>query len=141
SSTASSSGGPRREHTTARTAADGSLSAPMEPKVALADARPAVFWLDRPERPAARATLDRDTTADLVVVGGGYSGLWAALAALEDEPDRDVVLIEADRIAEHASGRNGGFCSASLTHGLENGIDRFPHEIDRLLTLGRANLD
>ncbi len=41
---------------------------------ALADAEPAVFWLDRPDRPELRAPLPGRTDADLLVMGGGYSG-------------------------------------------------------------------
>ena len=49
------------------------------------------------------------------------------------------MLLEGDRCGGGASGRNGGFLEASLTHGLENGLSRFPGEIDRLLELGREN--
>jgi glycine/D-amino acid oxidase-like deaminating enzyme len=52
-----------------------------------------------------------------------------------------VVLLEADRIANAGSGRNGGFCSASITHGVANGMDRFPAELPQLDRLGRENLD
>ncbi len=79
--------------------------------------------------------------ADLTVVGGGYTGLWTALSAKAASPGLDVVLLEADRCGWAASGRNGGFCAASLTHGLSNGVDRFPDEIDTLERLGRENLD
>ncbi len=75
------------------------------------------------------------------MVGGGYSGLWAALQAKQDDPGRDVVLVEAGTCGWAASGRNGGFCAASLTHGLANGAARFPDEIDALETLGQANLE
>lgn len=108
---------------------------------ALADAEPRVYWLDRPERPDPLPPLVGDTSADLLVVGGGYSGLWAALLAKQDDPGRDVVLVEAGTCGWAASGRNGGFCSASLTHGLANGTERFPREIGTLEALGRANLD
>ncbi|MGH8861082.1 MAG: NAD(P)/FAD-dependent oxidoreductase, partial [Jatrophihabitantaceae bacterium] len=40
-----------------------------------------------------------------------------------------------------ASGRNGWFCAASLTHGIGNGTERFPDEVATLDRLGRANLD
>jgi glycine/D-amino acid oxidase-like deaminating enzyme len=108
---------------------------------AWADAKPAVFWLERPERPAPRPALAGDTRCDLAVVGGGYSGLWTALLAKERDPDRDVVLIEAGRLAWAASGRNGGFCDASLTHGEANGRSRFGAEFDRLQAWGLQNLD
>jgi glycine/D-amino acid oxidase-like deaminating enzyme len=108
---------------------------------ALADAAPSVFWLDRPDRPATRPSLDADTSADLVVVGGGYTGLWTAVLAKEADPQRDVLLVEAGRIGWAASGRNGGFCSASLTHGEANGRERWPAEYEQLHRLGLANLD
>ena len=75
------------------------------------------------------------------MVGGGYSGLWTALLAKERHPERDVLLLEAGRIGWAASGRNGGFCSASLTHGEANGRARWPDEYDTLDRLGRENLD
>ncbi|MFJ6195288.1 NAD(P)/FAD-dependent oxidoreductase [Micromonospora sp. NPDC092111] len=108
---------------------------------ALADAAPVPYWLDRPERPDPLPPLHGTHTADLLVVGGGYSGLWAALLAKRAAPQRDVLLVEAGTCGWAASGRNGGFCAASLTHGLANGVDRFPEEIADLERLGRENLD
>ncbi|MEU6442804.1 FAD-dependent oxidoreductase [Streptomyces sp. NPDC047046] len=108
---------------------------------ALADARPGAYWLDDPGRPEPLPALVGDTRCDLLVVGGGYSGLWTALRAKERDPGRDVVLVEAKTVGWAASGRNGGFCAASLTHGLPNGLDRWPDEIGALEALGRRNLD
>jgi len=73
------------------------------------------------------------------VVGGGLTGLWAALLAREDDPGREVVLLEGERVAFGASGRNGGFVDASLTHGIENGVARWPDEMSELERLGREN--
>ncbi|HWS51867.1 MAG TPA: FAD-dependent oxidoreductase [Microbacterium sp.] len=100
----------------------------------------AVFWLDDVQR-EEHPRLSGDVQTDLAIVGGGYTGLWTAIRAKERQPDRRVVLLEASRVAWAASGRNGGFCEASLTHGLENGTNRWPEEIDRLEELGLENLD
>ncbi len=110
---------------------------------ALARARPVPYWLDQPAapQPEAQRSLTGRGTAELAVIGGGFTGLWTALQAKEADPGRDVVLLEARRVAWAGTGRNGGFCSASLTHGLSNGLDRFPGELATLERLGRRNLD
>ncbi|MED7953635.1 FAD-dependent oxidoreductase [Streptomyces sp. BE303] len=113
----------------------------MDSARALADARPTPFWLEDPGRPPALPALAGPTTCDLLVVGGGYSGLWTALIAKERDPSLDVVLVEGQEIGWAASGRNGGFCAASLTHGFGNGLQRWPAELGRLERLGAANLD
>ncbi|WP_329023803.1 NAD(P)/FAD-dependent oxidoreductase [Streptomyces sp. NBC_00690] len=107
----------------------------------LSDAQPVPYWLDDPDKPAALPALTGDDRCDLLVVGGGYSGLWTALLAKERDPATEVVLIEGREVGWAASGRNGGFCAASLTHGLSNGLARWPGEIDRLEELGARNLD
>ncbi|WP_028814521.1 NAD(P)/FAD-dependent oxidoreductase [Streptomyces flavidovirens] len=107
----------------------------------LSGAKPVSFWLDDPEKPAPQPALTGDERCDLLVIGGGYSGLWTALLAKERDPARDVVLIEGHEVGWAASGRNGGFCAASLTHGLSNGISRWPGELAKLEELGERNLD
>src|SRR4051794_16183564 len=107
---------------------------------ALAASRHAVFWLE--DAPGTTyAPLSGSTTADLTVVGGGYCGLWTAVLAKRRDPGARVVLLEANTVGWAASGRNGGFCEASLTHGEENGRSRWPEEYDVLERLGRDNLD
>ncbi|WP_228717940.1 NAD(P)/FAD-dependent oxidoreductase [Kitasatospora acidiphila] len=106
----------------------------------LRDAEPVPFWLDDPARPDAASALVADTRCDLLVVGGGYSGLWTALLAKERDSACDVLLIEAEEVGWAASGRNGGFCEASLTHGLGNGHQRWPGELTVLERLGARNL-
>lgn len=107
---------------------------------ALAEARPLSHWLDSRDAPERRPALTRNTTCDLAVVGGGFSGLWTALLAKERDPSLDVVLIEARTAGWAASGRNGGFVSASLTHGLGNGAERWPDELADLEAMGLENL-
>ncbi len=107
---------------------------------ALADVDLTPFWLQDESRPDAAAPLDGTGACDLAVIGGGYSGLWAALLAKERDPSLDVVVLEAGRVGGAASGRNGGFCAASLTHGLENGAGRWPDDMPALERLGRDNL-
>jgi len=106
----------------------------------LAGARPEPFWTSQPGAPAPAPALTGAIQADLAVVGGGFSGLWTALLARERDPSADVVLIEAGTAGWAASGRNGGFCSASLTHGIGNGLARFPGEMPLLEKLGAQNL-
>ena len=114
----------------------------INPQVArsLAGAAPRSFWLDAPDAPAPLPALAGHVTADLAIVGGGFTGLWTALLARERDPSLDVVLLEARTVGWAASGRNGGFCSASLTHGLGNGLQRFPADMPQLERFGADNL-
>lgn len=107
---------------------------------ALREAATSPYWLDDPARPEAAPPLTGAVEADLVVVGGGYSGLWTALLARERFPSWSVVVLDADRCGDQASGRNGGFASASLTHGFWNGLARWPDELETLDRLGAENL-
>jgi glycine/D-amino acid oxidase-like deaminating enzyme len=73
------------------------------------------WWLhealtDDPGDPAP--PLDHDTTADVVVLGGGFTGMWTAWFLKEHEPDLDIVLIEQDICGGGPSGRNGGFLNS-----------------------------
>lgn len=98
------------------------------------------FWTDQPGAPQTCTPLLRGNDCDLVVIGGGFTGLWTAILAKEREPNRDVVLIEAKSIAFGGSGRNGGFISGSLTHGLAHGEAMWPNEMKSLVRLGIENL-
>lgn len=110
---------------------------------ALEGTRHAVFWREDlpdhllPDRPPLVGTQ----RADLVIVGAGYTGLWTALLATERHPGASIVVLDAQRVGWAASSRNGGFCEASLTHGTENGMARWPDEMPTLERLGMANLD
>jgi glycine/D-amino acid oxidase-like deaminating enzyme len=108
----------------------------------LSQMQPELYWLDQdPLEPLPHATLIGDVTSDLCIVGAGYTGLWAALLAKEANPDREVVVVEQRETGAGASGRNGGFCSYSLTHGFMNGYSRFKDEMAVIERLGRENID
>lgn len=107
---------------------------------ALAGSTLGSFWTATVDAPSY-APLAGDTTVDLAIVGGGYSGLWTAVLAKERDPHMSVVVLEAERIGWAASGRNGGFCEPSITHGHDNGASRWPDEIEELDRLGSENLD
>jgi glycine/D-amino acid oxidase-like deaminating enzyme len=108
-------------------------------RASFAEARRAPFWLDALAAREPCPPLSGRLEADLCIVGGGFTGLWAALQA-KAEDGRDVAVLEAREIGFGASGRNGGFLHRSLTHGLRNGLSRFAGEIDLLERLGRENL-
>jgi glycine/D-amino acid oxidase-like deaminating enzyme len=80
--------------------------------VSVTDRQPS-FWLetcgdDLTPRPA----LDGNITADVAIVGAGYTGLWTAHHLLRHDPGLRVVLVEREIAGWGASGRNGGWCSA-----------------------------
>src|SRR5215211_5664469 len=107
----------------------------------IADASHIPFWLDQPTRPAPEPVLAKGISTDLLIVGAGFTGLWTALLAKEENPAREIVILEGGEAATGASGRNGGFMDASITHGLQNGLARWPREFPTLLALGAANLN
>lgn len=71
------------------------------------------WWLEdalaREGNPQPAPALSGDTTADVAIVGGGYTGLWTALALRERAPELQVTLLEAEICGHGPSGRNGGF--------------------------------
>jgi len=104
--------------------------------------QPDLYWLDAdPLEPLPHPSLIGDVKADLCIVGAGYTGLWTALLAKEADPEREVIVVEQRETGAGASGRNGGFCSYSLTHGFMNGYSRFKDEMAVIERLGRENLD
>ena len=107
---------------------------------ALADVKMEPFWLDRPDRPETLPPLATARKADLLVVGGGFTGLWAAIQARQARSDGTVILIEKSSVASGASGRPGGVVSTSVMHGLSNAARIFPKDIAALELLGQENM-
>jgi len=67
------------------------------------------WWLDEAGSAEAAPELEGDVAADVCIVGGGFTGLWTALALKEREPSLRFVLLEAETCGAGPSGRNGGF--------------------------------
>ena len=67
------------------------------------------WWLDEAGSEEPSPPLEGEVEADVCIVGGGYTGLWTALALKEREPALHIVLLEAEVCGAGPSGRNGGF--------------------------------
>jgi glycine/D-amino acid oxidase-like deaminating enzyme len=72
------------------------------------------YWLDTAPAFQSAAQGDVEGRADAVIIGGGFTGLSAALALARRKAS--VVVLEAGRIVGEASGRNGGQCNNGLAH-------------------------
>ncbi len=70
------------------------------------------WWQEEAGEVARRPALHGSFDADVVIVGGGYTGLWTAWFLAETEPDTRVAVLEAERCGTGPSGRNGGFVNA-----------------------------
>lgn len=71
------------------------------------------YWIEEAGDVSPAAALAGYREADLLVVGGGYTGMWTAWYARRLEPEARVVLLESEPLCGHGpSGRNGGFCNA-----------------------------
>ena len=110
----------------------------MEVKEKLAGAVTSPFWLSTVEQGPACPSLTSSVDCDLAVIGGGFTGLWSALKARERDPGARIVLVEAARCGGEASGRNGGFCAPSISHGVSNALNRWPDEAERLIRRVRS---
>ncbi len=99
------------------------------------------FWDDTVPVSQPCPSLTGDVTCDLAIVGGGFTGLWTSLQARRQRPQARIVLVERGRCGDAASGRNGGFCAPSISHGVGNALRRWPKEAEALVRLGRVNLD
>jgi glycine/D-amino acid oxidase-like deaminating enzyme len=71
------------------------------------------YWIEEAGEVEPRPALSGEREADVLVLGGGYTGMWTAWYAKQLEPEARVVLLEAEPLCGHGpSGRNGGFCNA-----------------------------
>lgn len=85
-----------------------------------------MWWEGLPQH-ATREALDADTSTDVVIVGAGFTGLWTAYYLKALEPTLGVVVLEAERVAYGASGRNGGWCHSAYPLGLATLLQDYGH--------------
>jgi glycine/D-amino acid oxidase-like deaminating enzyme len=74
------------------------------------------FWFDSlTDKPVYRPALQADITADVAIIGAGYTGLWSAYYLKKYRPDLNVVIVEAEVAGFGASGRNGGWLMGEIS--------------------------
>lgn len=86
-----------------------------------------LWWDGFPTEPT-REPLPGDVTADVAIVGAGFTGLWTAYYLKARDPTLDVVVVEKERVGYGASGRNGGWCHAAYPLGLGMLVKDFGRE-------------
>lgn len=72
------------------------------------------FWYSDIGLPPRRPALAGDTTADVCIIGAGYTGLWTAYYLKQADPSLDVLVVEKDFAGFGASGRNGGWLTGGF---------------------------
>ncbi|MFG3498637.1 NAD(P)/FAD-dependent oxidoreductase [Streptomyces sp. NPDC047928] len=85
------------------------------------------FWYAADGIPAPREPLPGDTTADVCIVGGGYTGLWTAYYLKKAVPFLDITVLEARFCGYGASGRNGGWLYNGIA-GRDRYAERHGHD-------------
>src|SRR3990172_939316 len=87
------------------------------------------FWLEADYGPGA--PLSGDLSVDVVIVGGGFTGLWTAYHLKRAEPALKVAIVEREVVGYGASGRNGGFAMTLLNRGLNDMVKAFGDDAAR----------
>ncbi len=103
------------------------------------------WWIDEAGAPDPQPAFSGFADADVVVIGGGYLGMWTAWQLLEREPSSDVVLLEAGRCGHGPSGRNGGFVNGywgyvpelAKRYGLSRAVALAREADDSIAAIGR----
>jgi len=83
------------------------------------------FWWEQIGLPAERPALPGNRTADVCIVGAGYTGLWTAYYLKKADPSLNVVIVEQRFAGYGASGRNGGWLTNSVTGGREQYVAKW----------------
>src|ERR1700758_187925 len=94
------------------------------------------FWLETcGDDLTPRPSLARSIDVDVVVLGGGYTGLWTAYYLLRGNPHLKVAVLEKEIVGFGASGRNGGWCSSKFPVSPAMLEQRYGREAARALML------
>lgn len=109
------------------------------------------LWLDGLKEPlVARDALNTNTSVDVAIIGGGFTGLWTAYSLLINHPEMRVAIIEKEIVGFGASGRNGGWASAlfagsreamAKTHGVEGVLRMHKAMIESIADIERTCID
>lgn len=86
------------------------------------------FWYADIGLPAPRPALAGDTSADVCIIGAGYTGLWAAYYLKQAQPDLDVLVVEREFAGFGASGRNGGWLTGGFAWNHERYLSTGSHQ-------------
>lgn len=102
----------------------------------------ACYWLASRQHALPGPTLTGDGRADIAVIGGGFTGLWTAIALKELAPATEVVVLEQAMLGYGGSGRNAGQVSGCIDHSHKLAIAHFGRdEARRMARVGLQNLD
>lgn len=102
----------------------------------------ASYWLATRRGYTPSPPLPGDARADIVVVGGGFTGLWTSIFLKELAPEAKVVVLEQAVLGYGASGRNAGQISGGIDHSHKLAIAHFGRdEARRMARVGLQNLD
>jgi glycine/D-amino acid oxidase-like deaminating enzyme len=85
--------------------------------------------------------LEGNHSAEVVIIGGGLTGLWTAVFLREMAPDLEIILLEQGMIGYGGSGRNGGILDVPLDHSHSLAIKHFGvNEAKKMAHLGKENI-
>lgn len=76
-------------------------------------------WWEHIGLPDPRPTLTGHHTADVAIVGAGFTGLWTAYYLAKAQPGLKIMVVESRHVGYGASGRNGGWLTNTVTGGRE----------------------
>ena len=97
------------------------------------------FWYDT--LPTPRPPLDGDTTADVCIIGGGYTGLWTAWYLKQAQPDLDILIVEKSFAGFGASGRNGGWLTGGFAWNHARYLSHGPDALRAMVTAMNGTVD